>query len=70
MSKLGKERNGKGYVVVTTADGTKKKLDKRSDEYKRYILPKQKNKRSTNTPTVGVRGGLYTGGSSTGTTQM
>lgn len=70
MSKLGKSRNGKGYVIVTTSDGTKKKLDKRSDEYKRYILPKQKGKRSTNTPTVGVKGGLYTGGSSTGTTQM
>ena len=70
MSKLGKARDKKGYVIVTTSDGTQKKLDKRSDEYKRYILPKQKNKRSTNMPTVGVRGGLYTGGSSTGETQM
>jgi hypothetical protein len=70
MSKLGKDRNGKGYVVVTTADGTKKKLDKRSDEYKRYILPKQRSKRNTDIPTIGIKDGLYTGSSSTGETQM
>jgi len=70
MSKLGKDRNGKGYVIVTASDGKKHKLDKRSDEYKRYILQKQKSESTTKTPTVGVKGGLYTGGSSTGTTQM
>jgi len=70
MSKLGKDRNGKGYVVVTASDGKKYKLDKRSDEYKRYILPKQKRKSTTKIPTVGIKDGLYTGVSSTGDTQM
>ena len=34
MSKLGRNRGDKGYVYVTTKDGVRKKLDKRSDEYK------------------------------------
>ena len=70
MSKLGRNRGDKGYIYVTTKDGVRKKLDKRSDEYKRYVSQKQKPKSTPNITEVGVKDGLYTGGSATGKTQM
>lgn len=54
-------------VKVTTASGKEVELDTRSSEYKSLIAKKKKeNVRSG----VGIKGGLYTGMSETGDTQM